>query len=440
LSNVGEVELDFGLHEAQRQIYNSQARFKVVAAGRRFGKSYLACVTLLLEALLDTHVGLSGREYDLKLKEVWYIAPTFEQGKKILWPLLKELGRNVISTTHENTATCTLFNGRRISIKGSDRYDTLRGVGLSYVVMDEYAFMKEEVWSKIVRPTLSDVEGRALFIGTPEGKNHFFDLFNMAQEKGLPEWEAFHFKSIDNPTLATAEIEAARDSLSTADFRQEYEASFTEGAGTIFRADWWQLVDSPPGPGQYHIACDLAGFTQEGIGKKGVLKLRDEHAIAIAKCGPWGWYIEEVRHGRWDTRRCALEIVDAYREYRPVSLGIEKGMAAQAVMPYLVDEMKRLNVFFTVTDLSHGNKLKADRIRWSLQGRAEKGRVFLNKNGTGWVREFISQSLDFPSQLGHDDLLDAVSYIDQLASTIYMEESDLEAYNNWVPLDEIAGF
>jgi phage terminase large subunit-like protein len=436
---LGEVELDFGLHEAQQAIHNSPARFKVVAAGRRFGKSYLACVTMLLEALKDTHTGLSGREYNLSLKEVWYIAPTFEQGKKILWPLLKELGRKIIATTHENTATCTLFNGRRISIKGSDRPDTLRGVGLSYVVLDEYAFMKEEVWSKIVRPTLSDVEGSALFIGTPEGKNHFYDTFNMATEKGLPEWEAFHFKSIDNPTLAGEEIAAARESLSTADFRQEYEASFTEGAGTIFRADWWQLVSEAPGAGQYHIAIDLAGFSQEGIGKKGVLKLRDEHAIAIVKCGTWGWFVEDIRHGRWNTRECALRIMEAYRDYRPLSLGIEKGMAAQAVMPYLEDEMKRLNIFFLPTDLSHGNKLKADRIRWSLQGRAEKGRVFLNKNGE-WVREFISQSLDFPSTLGHDDLLDAVSYIDQLASTVYMDESDLAELNNWVPLDEIAGF
>lgn len=436
---LGEIELDFGLHAAQQTIYNSAARFKVVAAGRRFGKSYLACVTMLLEALKDSHVGLSGREYDLKLKEVWYVAPTFEQGKKILWPLLKELGRNIITSSHENTATCTLFNGRRISIKGSDRPDTLRGVGLSYVVLDEYAFMKEEVWSKIIRPTLSDVEGNALFIGTPEGKNHFFDTFNMAQAKGLPEWEAFHFKSIDNPTLASEEILAARESLSTADFRQEYEASFTEGAGTIFRADWWQLVGEAPGPGQYHIAIDLAGFSQEGIGKKGVLKLRDEHAIAIVKCGTWGWYVEDIRHGRWNTRECALRIMEAYRDYRPLSLGIEKGMAAQAVLPYLEDEMKRLNIFFLPTDLSHGNKLKADRIRWSLQGRAEKGRVFLNKDGE-WVREFISQSLDFPSTLGHDDLLDAVSYIDQLASTVYLDESDLEATNNWMPLDEIAGF
>ena len=121
-----------------------------------------------------------------------------------------------------------------------------------------------------------------------------------------------------------------------------------------------------------------------------------------------------------------------------MSLGIEKGIAAQAVMPYLADEQKRLNIFFTVTDLSHGNKSKPDRIRWALQGRAEKGRIFLNKGE--WTKEFISQSLDFPSPLGHDDMLDAVSYIDQLASTIYLEEADLEMINSWTPLDETSGF
>ncbi len=434
----GEIELDFGMHEAQKIIYNSPARFKVVAAGRRFGKSYLAAITLLLEGLKDRHTGLSGRSYDLSLKEVYYVAPTFEQAKKIMWPLIKVLGNSIITTTHENTATCTLSNGRRISIKGADRPDSLRGVGLSYVVLDEFAFMKEDVWDKIIRPALSDVEGNAMFIGTPEGKNHFFERFNQATELGLPEWEAFHFKSIDNPTLAREEIKAARDSLSSENFRQEYEASFTEGSGTIFRADWWQVTKEAPGTGQYHIAVDLAGFSQEGIGKKGVLKVRDEHAIAIVKCGTWGWFVEDIRHGRWNVRECALRIMEAYRDFRPLSLGIEKGALQQAVLPYLEDEMKRLNIFFLPHDLSHGNKAKPDRIRWALQGRAEKGRIYLNKGE--WTKEFIAQSLDFPSPLGHDDMLDAVSYIDQLASTIYLEEEDIASMNSWTPIDEISGF
>lgn len=428
--------LKISLHPAQVPIFNSDARFKVVAAGRRFGKSYLACYLLLAEGLKNTHVGLSGKEYDLALKEIYYIAPTFEQAKKILWPLIKELGRHVIATTHENTATCTLINGRRISIKGADRPDSLRGVGLSFVVMDEYAFMKEDVWDKIIRPALSDVEGRALFIGTPEGENHFYDLFVKASKEGLPVWETWQYKSVDNPTLAREEIDQARDQLSEQLFAQEYEASFSSESGLIFKSEWWIKDEIEPSEGDYYIAIDLAGFENVGSLKKKELKIRDESAIAVVKVSRSGWYIKDIIHGQWDVRQTALEIMNAYRVYRPVRLGIEKGMAKNAVMPYLEDEMKRLNVYFTPFELSHGNEKKFDRIRWALQGRAEKGRITVNK--AEWTRRFIKQAADFPSPLAHDDLLDAVAYIDQLASVVYFDRAVYDSVES--NIDDIIGF
>lgn len=418
-------------------IFNSQARFKVVAAGRRFGKSWLAAYLLLVEALKDHHVGVSGNEYDLSMKEVYYVAPTFEQGKKIMWPMLKELGRDIIQSAHENTATCTLINGRRISIKGSDRPDSLRGVGISFVVMDEYAFMREEVWAKILRPTLSDVEGGALFIGTPEGENHFFDLFVEATRAGMPVWETWQFKSVDNPTLDQGEIASARDQLSSQIFAQEYEASFASESGTIFQSKWWVRDEKEnTRDGSYYIACDLAGFANTGTLKKKELKIRDQSAIAVVRVGQKGWFIKDIICGQWDVRETSLRIMKAYRDYRPVSLGIEKGMAKNAVMPYLIDEMKRLDVYFTPVELTHGNEKKLDRIRWALQGRAEKGRIALGEGD--WVRSFIKQAADFPSTLAHDDLLDAVSYIDQLASVVYYEAGPDDSSNE--VLDDIIGF
>jgi predicted phage terminase large subunit-like protein len=420
-TTVDDAQLQINLHEAQVDIFNSEARFRVVAAGRRFGKSYLAAYLLLVEGLKDQHIGLSGNSYNLALKEVYYVAPTFEQARKIMWPLIKELGREIITTTHENTATCTLINGRRISIKGADRPDSLRGIGLSFVVLDEYAFMKEGVWDAILRPALSDVEGRALFIGTPEGENHFFDTYMMAMKQGLPQWEAWSFKSIDNPTLAKEEIAAAKDQLSEQLFAQEYEASFSAESGTIFQAGWWKKDEQEPSDGEYYIACDLAGFTNVGSLKKKELKIRDESAIAIVKVSRDGWYVKEIVHGQWDVRETALRIMKAYRDYRPVRLGIEKGMAKNAVMPYLEDEMKRLDVYFTPFELTHGNERKLDRIRWALQGRAEKGRITLNISDE-WTRRLIKQAADFPSSLAHDDLLDALAYIDQLASVVYFND------------------
>lgn len=433
------VQLTVNLHAAQAQILNSKARFKVVAAGRRFGKSWLAAYMLLLEGLKDEHVGLSGQEYDLSLKEIYYVAPTFEQGKKIMWHMIKELGREIIADTHENTATCTLINGRRISIKGADRPDSLRGVGLSFVVLDEYAFMKEEVWEKILRPTLGDVEGGALFIGTPEGENHFFKLYVESMQKGMPVWETWQFKSVDNPYLAREEIEHARNELSSQIFAQEYEASFASESGSIFKSDWWVYSDEEPKGGQYYVAIDLAGFTNTGTLRKKELKIRDESAIAVVKVGTYGWYIKDIRHGQWDVRECALQILKVYRDYRPVALGIEKGMANAAVLPYLYDEQKRLDVYFTPRELSHGNQAKSERVRWALQGRAEKGRISLPKTSE-WTRRFVKQAADFPSPLAHDDLLDAVAYIDQMASAVYFTSAEMEQYNGIDIKDDIIGW
>lgn len=429
------LNLNINLHDGQAEIYNSPARFKVVAAGRRFGKSYLAANMLLVKALQDEHTGLSGKVYDLALKEVWYIAPTIVQGKMIMWELLLHLCRGLIAQKWENIAAVKLINGRIIRIKGADDPNSLRGIGLSFVVLDEYAFMKEDVWEKIIRPVLNDVEGEALFIGTPEGENHFFKLWLDGMRYGLPEYQSWQFKSVDNPFLQKTEIERARDQLSAAVFAQEYEASFTAMSGDIFDSKWWKTVEDTPFEGQYYIAVDLAGFSNEGTLSKRDLKIRDETAIAVVKVGKEGWYVEEIIHGQWDVRETALRIMKAYRDYRPVELGIEKGMAKNAVMPYLTDEMRRLDVYFSVKDLTHGNQKKPERIRWALQGRAEKGRVYLKK--AEWTNRFIKQAADFPSPIAHDDLIDAVAYIDQLATTVYYDDAYVD---NVEVIDDIIGW
>ena len=103
------AELNIDLHPAQLEIFNSEKRFKIVAAGRRFGKSYLSAWLLLINAI------------QADSKDVFYIAPTFQQAKDIMWGMLKELGRDLITAAHENTAVLTLINGRKIYLKGSDR-------------------------------------------------------------------------------------------------------------------------------------------------------------------------------------------------------------------------------------------------------------------------------------------------------------------------------
>lgn len=425
--------MDISLHERQAEIFYDSTRYKVVAAGRRFGKSYLACITLFVEAAKTEKTRSDGVLVDLALEEVYYVAPTFDQGKKILWPLLKELGASLIRNKWENTGELELVNGRKISIKGSDRPDTLRGVGLSYVVLDEFAFMKEEVWEVIIRPALTRSEGGALFIGTPDGKNHFWELFQRGMKGDSPEWKSWHFPSADNPFLPRSEMDAARMEMSSDRYKQEYEASFEGGAGIVLRRDMFPILDKRPDIGEYYIAVDLAGFEAVEQGRK--VKRLDDHAIAIVLNHQGGWCIEEIVHGQWDVRETALRIVKAFRDYRPVRLGIEKGMAKNAVMPYLIDEMNRLGVFFNVEELTHGNNRKTDRIAWAMQGRAEKGRIQVVRGA--WNKEFFEQAEDFPSPQAHDDLLDAVAYIDQLADP-WMDGAS--TYDEWQPLDEVSGY
>jgi phage terminase large subunit-like protein len=431
------LDLYFSLHDKQLEVLKDEARFKVVAAGRRFGKSYLARVMLFIAALrLKNDYG-----YDIKDKEVWYVSPTFQQGKDIQWNALKEMGgwgtaRSIIKSVHENTATIYLINGRKIQIKGSDRPDTLRGVGLSDVVLDEFASMKPEVWDLIIRPTLTDVKGSALFIGTPDGKNHFFDLWEEAASgKAGKDWKAFHFNSEDNPKLDREEIESAKQRMTVEAFNQEFRASFSSAGSGAFKATDIQYYDSEPTEGYVYIAVDPAGYNEDDTLLKSQLKKLDETAIAVVRVCDKGWYIKDIISGRWGIREASLQILRAAQKYSAVTVGIEKGSLKNAIMPYLEDQMRRLNVYPRIEDLTHGGKKKQERIMWALQGRFQHGRIWLQKGD--WNRKFIDQLLDFPNPLVHDDLIDALSYVDQISTTVYDFSFIPEEFS---PLDSVSGY
>jgi len=134
-------------------------------------------------------------------------------------------------------------------------------------------------------------------------------------------------------------------------------------------------------------------------------------------------------------KKTAQKIFDVVKKYEPISVGIEKGIAKQAVMPYISDIMRRNQTFFRVEELSHGNKKKTDRIVWALQGRFENGYVVLNKGE--WNHEFLDQLFQFPNHLVHDDLVDSLSYIEQLAKVSYVTDFEEDDYEM---LDAVAGY
>jgi phage terminase large subunit-like protein len=415
------AELNIDLHPAQLEIFKSDARFKIVVAGRRFGKSYLSAWLLLINAIQS------------KSKDVFYIAPTFQQAKDIMWSMLKELGKDLIIQAYENTAVLTLINGRKIYLKGSDRPETLRGTGISYVVLDEYASMKPVVWEQIIRPSLADVQGRALFIGTPAGKNHFFDLYNDASDDD--EWDSFQYKSIDNPFLPATEIKASKKNMSTMSFRQEFEASFETFSGGIFKESWFKL-DEEPDEGSYVIAIDPAGYEQSEKERNLKRSRLDETAIAIVKIDRDKWWVKDILHGRWNIKETAKRILKAAIDVEATTVGIEIGALRNAILPYLEDEMRTENQWLSIAELRHGGKKKNDRITWSLQGRMEHGQITFNPD-KDW-KVFISQLMDFPNRLAHDDLLDSLAYIDQVSVADFAHSIELE--EEWSPIDDVAGY
>lgn len=202
-------------HLNQSKIRNSNARFKVVVAGRRFGKTVFAINELINNALINPNT------------RNWYVAPTYRQAKEIAWKMLfYYLPQEFISKKNEVELSVDLIQGSTITLKGADTPDSLRGVGLNYIVLDEYAQMKVEVWDEIIRPMLIDSKGAALFIGTPQGYNHFWKLYN--KEKDDTDYKSFHFRTIDNLAIdgMAAEVEKARQETDPIRFSQEYEANF----------------------------------------------------------------------------------------------------------------------------------------------------------------------------------------------------------------------
>lgn len=447
--------MDIYLHEKQSILDADDHRFQCVAAGRRFGKSFFAAVKLYEKGAETTVVRSDGTEIDLINEVVYYVSPTFKQGRENLWNVMMEIGHEagIIAGIRQNEGEIKLTNGRIIRFKGADDPDSLRGVGLHYVVMDEYAFMKPSVWEYIIRPALGRAEGGALFIGTPAGKNHFYDMWTAANNgrdpssgKESTEWAAFQFKTKDNPHLTRNEIESMVGGMSKDAVKQETEASFESAGGKVFHMNMFPVVKNIA-PGENVIACDLAGFsTAEGKNKAKVIL--DDHAIVVAKIHDKGWHIERIHHGKWDIREVSLRIIRAWRDAGRCDVGIERGMAKNGVSGedgqsgYLGELMHKYG-YFTVKGLTHGNNKKEDRIKWALQGRAERGQITLEPDDDlpedeKWVGKFLSQAVDFPNPLAHDDLLDAVAYVDQMAEN--HTSWDIQLFDDWQPHDEEVGY
>ena len=209
------------LSDVQKIVSDNPARFKVVVAGRRWGKSYLSMSQM---AKFARHPN----------RKIFYVSPTYRQSKQILWDDLKNkmLACRWAKKINESDLTIRLVNGSIIHLRSADNPDSLRGVSIDYLVMDECAMIDPKTWTEVLRPALSDKKGHAMFITTPKGHNWIYDLYQGAHT--MSDWFAYQSTTLEGGMVDEAEIEAARGELDEKSFRQEYEATFETYAGMIY--------------------------------------------------------------------------------------------------------------------------------------------------------------------------------------------------------------
>ncbi len=205
----------------QREVWDSPERFKLLCSGRRFGKTYL-CIARLVAWAIENPGSLC-----------WYVSQTYKSSKQIAWRQLRAMvPPEAYSKKNESELSLELVNGSVISLKGAESADSLRGVSLSALIIDEAAYVKQEAWDMVLRPALSDQGGPAWFITTPAGLNWFHDLWEQAQDQ--EDWRTFSYTTIQGGNVPEEEIEAARRTLDERTFRQEFLASFETLAGRVY--------------------------------------------------------------------------------------------------------------------------------------------------------------------------------------------------------------
>lgn len=246
------MTVKFRLSRPQATILSSKKRFKVVCAGRRFGKSWLSGAAIM------------GQMANHPKSVVWYVAPTRGMAKKIMWDtwLNEYIPKEYIAEKNKLDMTIRFINGSVLYVLSSDNPDSLRGSGVDLMILDECCEMKEGTYD-VLRPVLSDkyVQGRALFVSTPNGHNWFYRLYQRGIENP-EEYDVFQYTTIEGGNVDEQEIESARRDMSPKMFAQEYLASFETLSNRVYEnysrtenvcevEDWWGRS------GDIHVGIDF---------------------------------------------------------------------------------------------------------------------------------------------------------------------------------------
>lgn len=227
-SNKKQYILRYKPHEEQKKVHQSNARFKIICAGRRGGKSLLCAGDIINRAL-------SGK-YN-HLDSIGWVSPTLQVSQRGVeaFKLITQECPDIITWYKSAPVSATFINGVKVVFLSADNEDGLRGWGWNHLVIDEANFLPDYLWDSVIRPSLADKKGTLMAISSPRAKNTFFHkLYLDGLNPELDYIESFHFPSSANPLMTKEEIEQARMSTPESVFRQEYLAEFPDGGGEVF--------------------------------------------------------------------------------------------------------------------------------------------------------------------------------------------------------------
>lgn len=376
------------LSKVQQQVSNDQNRFRILAGGRRLGKSYLAMNEMAKFARFPD-------------QRILAVAPTYKQCKNIWWNDLKGLliEKNWVKKINESELQITLVNSSTITLRSSENYDALRGGKYNFIVMDECADMKPDVWFQVLRPTLSDTGGHALFISSPKGRNWFYDIWCEGEKDN---YSSYQFTTLDGGFVPEAEVEQARSDLDSRTFEQEYEAQFVSYSGVIYYAFSEQNIKAYPGvvsrDDTIHLGCD---FNIDPMSA----------TVSIIK-NDIAWVIDEIEIFSSNTNELVAEVKARYPNNRIIAYPDSSGIK-RTTNSGISDHQILQNAGFKLV-VQPGNPPVKDRIS-SVNGAFEKGKLFIDPKCRSVKNCLIKHTYKEGSRqpdknTGHDHMNDALGY------------------------------
>jgi len=303
----GNVEILKSLwkpHPGQAAVMALDARFRLVAAGRRWGKTDLAA-HLALEYALE-HSGAT----------VYWVAPTYQQANDFGYDRVKRLVAPDVLADVTRTAPrkIHLTNDATLSFRSGEREDSLRGPGIDFLVIDEAGSVPERAWTEELRPALADTLGELLAIGTPRGRNWFFRWYKRGQSPEDPDVASVRAPTEQNPHVPDGEIADASEQMPERKFRQEFRAEFVDDAGGVFRgvreaeAEYSLPVDARDTQGPFRVGVDFA-------------RLEDYTAVVVLDGGGRLVDFDRLRNTTW--HRIQNRIERAAEEYAPATVAVD---------------------------------------------------------------------------------------------------------------------